>query len=83
MILTLAAVAAHKKIRLSKLTVTSRLDRQEFPAQKPGTTISTTVTLNAGLTDREKKILFRSARFCEINRILRNPIQWVETLEEE
>jgi len=63
--------------------VTTRLDRQESPGRGPETTISTTVALDAGLTDREKRILFRSARHCEINKILRNPIRWVETLEEE
>lgn len=79
MVLTMAAVAANKGIALNKLEarVETRIDES---GRQQKTTFVTTIDLGSGLTDRERKILFNSARHCEVHKLLRGTIEFRETL---
>jgi uncharacterized OsmC-like protein len=79
MVLTMAAVAANKGIQVEKLEtqvnavtdVTEGGQRCKF---------STVIDLGQGLTDREIKILFNSARRCEVHKLLGGRIEFEEKL---
>ena len=68
MALTIAAVAENKKIQLEKTEI--QIARQT-PENKPSITlVRININLGNGLTPRERKILFNSARTCEVNKML-------------
>jgi uncharacterized OsmC-like protein len=79
MVLTMAAVAANKGIQMDKLEaqVDAVTDVTEG-GQK--TKFSTVIDLGQGLTDREIKILFNSARRCEVHKLLGGQIEFEEKL---
>lgn len=79
MVLTMAAVAAHKNMALDRLEVRVET-RIEEAGHQQRTTFATVIDLGLGLTDRERKILFNSARRCEVHRLLRGSIKFRETL---
>jgi uncharacterized OsmC-like protein len=79
MVLTMAAVAANKGITLDKLEARVDTDIEEADHQQI-TTFVTAVDLGSGLAERERKILFNSARHCEVHKLLRGSIQFSETL---
>ena len=66
--LTLAAVAENKKIKLNKAEVQiAHQIRQGTPWRA---SVSIRINLGVGLTGREQKILFNSARLCEVHKML-------------
>ncbi len=79
MVLTMAAVAANKGIRVENLEaqvdavtdVTEGGQRCKF---------STIIDLGQGLTNREIRILFNSARRCEVHKLLGGQIDFAEEL---
>ena len=81
MVLTMAAVAANTGIQVEKLEtqvnavtdVTEGGQRCKF---------STVIDLGQDLTDREIKILFNSARRCEVHNLLGGRIEFEEKLAE-
>jgi uncharacterized OsmC-like protein len=79
MVLTMAAVAASKGIQVEKLEaqVDAVTDVIEGGQR---TRFSSTIDLGQGLADREIKILFNSARRCEVHRLLRGQIEFEEKL---
>jgi uncharacterized OsmC-like protein len=79
MVLTMAAVAANKGIRIDKLEaqVDAVTDVTEGGQR---TQFSSTIDLGHGLTDREIKILFNSARRCEVHKLLGGQIEFEEKL---
>ncbi len=79
MVLTMAAVAAHKGIVLDKLGVQVETRIEEAGRQQK-TAFVTTVDLGSGLTERQRRILFNSARYCEVHKLLRGSIEFSENL---
>jgi uncharacterized OsmC-like protein len=79
MVLTMAAVAANKGIQVEKLEaqVDAVTDVTEGGQR---TKFSTVIDLGQGLTDREIKILFNSARHCEVHKLLGGRIEFEEKL---
>jgi uncharacterized OsmC-like protein len=79
MVLTMAAVAANKGIEIGKLEaqVDAVTDVTEGGQQ---TKFATLIDLGDGLSDREIKILFNSARRCEVHKLLGGQIEFEERL---
>jgi len=75
MALTMAAVAANKGITLDKLEVQVET-RVEEAGRQQKTTFITAIDLGLGLTERERKILFNSARHCEVHKLLGGIIEF-------
>ena len=81
MALTIAAVAANKGITLGRLAVSVE-SRTELAERSAATIFSSRVELDKGLTARERRILFNSARLCEVHKMLRGKITFEEKLTE-
>ena len=79
MVLTMAAVAANKGMTLDKLEVQVET-RVEEAGRQQKTTFGTAGDRGLGLTERERKILFNSARHCEVHKLLGGSIEFRETL---
>ena len=79
MVLTIAAVAANKGMTLDKLEVQVETCEEEVGRQQK-TTFVTAVDLGLGLTERERRILFNSARLCEVHKLLGGGIEFRENL---
>jgi len=79
MVLTMAAVAANKGMQVDKLEaqVDAVTDVTEGGQR---TQFSSTIDLGQGLADREIKILFNSARRCEVHKLLGGQIEFEEKL---
>ena len=79
MVLTMAAVAASKGMQVEKLEaqIDAVTDVTEGGQQ---TKFSSTIDLGQGLTEREIKILFNSARRCEVHKLLGGQIEFEERL---
>ncbi|RPH50877.1 MAG: hypothetical protein EHM85_08820 [Desulfobacteraceae bacterium] len=69
MVLTLAAVAAHKKIKLETIQVHVRCGSTALDNRTNA--FSVDIDIDGHLTERERKILFNSSRSCEIGKMLR------------
>jgi uncharacterized OsmC-like protein len=82
MVLTMAAVAANKGIVLDKLEVQVETRIEETDHQQR-TTFATEIDLGSGLTERERRLLFNSARRCEVHKLLRGSLEFRETLTKE
>ena len=78
MVLTMAAVAANKGIVLDKLEVQVETRIEEAGHQQK-TVFVTAIDLGLGLTERQRRILFNSARHCEVHKLLRGSIEFRET----
>ncbi len=80
MVLTIAAVAAHKGIALERLgaTVESRTDFEGFAA---ATHFSSQLDLGDGLTPREERLLYNAARQCEVHKMLRGEVTFEEHIK--
>lgn len=79
MVLTMAAVAASKGIQPDKLEV--QVDAvTDVTEGGQRTRFSSTIDLGQGLSDREVKILFNSARQCEVHKLLGGQIEFEEKL---
>ena len=81
MALTMAAVAANKGITLGRLAVSVE-SRTELADRSASTTFASRVELDGDLTARERRLLFNSARLCEVHKVLRGEITFEETLTE-
>ncbi len=69
--LTLDAVAQNKSIPLGDTHVTL-----DYRREKDGSTrFEVGISLAQGLTEREQKILYRSAALCEVGKILKSNVQ--------
>jgi uncharacterized OsmC-like protein len=79
MVLTMAAVAASKNIALDRLEVRVET-RMEEAGHQQKTAFVTAIDLGSSLTERERKILFNSARHCEVHKLLRGALEFRETL---
>ena len=79
MVLTVAAVAAHKGIALNKLEVRveTRIEEAEHEQK---TAFVTAIDLGSGLTERERRMLYNLARRCEVHKLLRGVVEFRETL---
>ena len=81
MALTMAAVAANKGIALGRLAVSVE-SSTELADRSAATHFFSRVELDKGLTARERRILFNSARLCEVHKMLRGTITFEEDLVE-
>jgi uncharacterized OsmC-like protein len=82
MVLTMAAVAANKGIALDKVEVQVE-NRVEEAGRQQKTIFVTIIDLGLGLTERERRILFNSARLCEVHKLLRGSIEFRETFSSD
>ena len=73
MALTMAAVAANKGMTLGRLAVSVE-SRTKIADRSAATHFSCRVELDEGLTARERRILFNSARLCEVHKMLQGKI---------
>jgi len=80
MVLTMAAVAASKGITPDKLQVQVETRIEEETGREQRTTFVTGIDLGSGLTERGRKILFNSARHCEVHKLLRGSLEFREAL---
>ncbi len=79
MVLTMAAVAASKGIEVTGLGATVQ-GVTEFVGLGANTRFVTNLDLGAGLSSRERAILYNSARRCEVHKMLRGQIEFQDTL---
>jgi uncharacterized OsmC-like protein len=77
MVLTMAAVAASKGITCTRLAATVE-SRTEFERRKASTRFVSSLELDEGLTPREQRILYNSARQCEVHKMLQGEIVFEE-----
>jgi uncharacterized OsmC-like protein len=78
MALTMAAVAANKGMALGRLSVS--VESRTEVGRGAVTHFVSRVDLGDGLTARERRILFNSARLCEVHKMLRGEITFEEHL---
>jgi hypothetical protein len=69
MVLTMAAVAENKGIRFTQLAVSVE-GHTGFVGLGASTRFVSLLDLGEGLTPREQRILFNSARRCEVHKML-------------
>jgi len=67
-VLTLAAVAAHKKMKLETIEVNVRSESAGLNNWTKA--FSVDIDIGGHLTEREHKILFNSSKSCEISKML-------------
>lgn len=79
MVLTMAAVAAAKGITVQKLEAWVE-GRTEFEGRQARTHFTSRIDLGEGLGPREQRILFNSARGCEVHKMLRGELSFEEHL---
>jgi uncharacterized OsmC-like protein len=79
MVLTMAAVAEHKGITVTRLAASVE-GRTEFVGRRTSTHVSSEIDLGEGLTPREQRILYNSAKQCEVHKMLRGEIIFDEHL---
>jgi len=79
MVLTMAAVAEHKGISVSRLAASVE-GCTEFVGLSVSTRFVSRLEMDEGLTPRERRILFNSARQCEVHKMLRGEIAFEERL---
>jgi uncharacterized OsmC-like protein len=82
MVLTMAAVADSKGIVPSRLAASVE-GRTEFRGRRTITRFSSHLHLGEGLTPRERRILYNSARYCEVHKMLQGEITFAESLDEQ
>ena len=78
MVLTMAAVAANKGMALGHLSVS--VESRTEVSRSAVTHFVSRIDLGDGLTARERRILFNSARLCEVHKMLRGEITFEEHL---
>lgn len=81
MVLTLAAVAENKAITPEKIDV--RIGYRIQTGKVWSTNFHVQLDLGGGLTRREKKILFNSAKWCEVSKLLSGEKQFEYELVSE
>ena len=80
MVLTMAAVADHKGISCTRLAASVE-SRTEFVGRRTRSRFVSHLDLGQGLTSREMRILYNAARTCEVHKMLRGEIEFVEHVE--
>ena len=80
MVLTMAAVADSKGISTSHL-VAKVESHTEFVRREASTRFVSHLEIGERLTSREKRILYNSARTCEVHKMLRGEITFEEELQ--
>jgi uncharacterized OsmC-like protein len=81
MVLTMAAVAAHKGIACTRLAATVE-GHTEFVGREAVTRFVSHLDVGADLSLRERRILYNSARQCEVHKMLDGEIEFREHLVE-
>jgi uncharacterized OsmC-like protein len=81
MVLTIAAVAEHKGITVTRLAASVE-GVTEFAGRRTSTRFCSEIDLGEGLTPREQRILYNSAKQCEVHKMLRGEITFNEHLVE-
>jgi uncharacterized OsmC-like protein len=81
MVLTMAAVAEHKGMVVSRLAASVE-GRTEFTGRQTNTYFVSKIDLGEGLSPREQRILYNSAKQCEVHKMLRGEISFDEHLVE-
>jgi hypothetical protein len=79
MVLTMAAVAAHKGMRPAHLAAVVE-SRTDFGGLATATHFVSRLDLGEGLSPREQRILFNAARQCEVHKMLRGSVTFEETM---
>ena len=79
MVLTMAAVAEHKGIHITRMEAAVE-GRTELAGLGATTRFFSHLDLGEGLTDREIRILYNSAKQCEVHKMLRGEIIFEEQL---
>ncbi|MGD2205925.1 MAG: hypothetical protein PVH17_04015 [Anaerolineae bacterium] len=79
MVLTMAAVAENKRISITQLAASVE-GSTEFVGRQTTTRFVSKLDLGEGLTRRERRILFNSARQCEVHKMLRGEIHFEDRL---
>jgi hypothetical protein len=77
MVLTMAAVAVSKGITCTRLAASVE-GRTEFVGRQAATRFVSCLDLGEGLTPREQRILYNSARQCEVHKMLQGEIVFEE-----
>jgi uncharacterized OsmC-like protein len=80
MVLTMAAVADNKGIQVTRMAAVVE-GRTEFANRQAATHFVSHLDLGEGLTDREIRILYNSAKQCEVHKMLHGEITFEEHLE--
>jgi len=81
MILTMAAVAAAKGMPSHGFSVSVDLQPHESNGKNgKGGAFKSEIHLSEQFTSREQRILFNSARSCEVHHLLQGPLEFHETL---
>ena len=75
----MAAVAENKGISLEQVSVSVE-GHTEFEGRGAATRFVSHLDLGEGLTPREQRILFNSARTCEVHKMLHGPAEFEEHL---
>ena len=78
MLLTMAAVAAAKEMPPAGFSVDVRMISHHDGGR--GARFESTVRLGAGFSERERRILYNSARSCEVHHLLAGPIDFAHVL---
>jgi hypothetical protein len=81
MVLTMAAVAEHKGMSPNHLSVVVE-GHTVIATRGTSTRFVSRLELGEGLTVREQRILFNSARTCEVHKMLRGEITFEEHVQE-
>jgi hypothetical protein len=81
MVLTMAAVADSKGITFTRLSASVE-GCTEFVGRRAVTHFASTLDLGEDLTPREQRILYNSARHCEVHKMLQGEITFEEQLQE-
>ena len=79
MVLTMAAVAAAKDMPAHGFSVSVRL-KSNGNANGKGGILESEVHLSEYFTSREQRILYNSARSCEVHHLLQGPLEFRDTL---
>jgi uncharacterized OsmC-like protein len=79
MVLTMAAVAEHKGIVVTSLAASVE-GVTEFVGRRASTRFRSEIDLGEGLTPREQRILYNSAKQCEVHKMLRGEMAFDECL---
>ncbi len=79
MVLTMAAVADHKQIPITRLAVTVE-GHTRFVEREASTHFTSHLDLGEGLDARQQRILFNAARQCEVHKMLRGQVTFEEHL---
>jgi uncharacterized OsmC-like protein len=78
-VLTISAVAEHKKIKLSGINVS--ISRNTSGASEVETQFLIEINLKGELTKHDKIVLFNSARKCEVGKLLSGKINFQHQLK--